>query len=333
MKLSIVIPAYNAALYIEKCIRSCEQQDIDQDNFEVIVVDDGSTDNTRECILTLQAEFPNIVYIYQDNARQGAARNNGLRNAKGKYVWYVDSDDWIEENCLGMIVDKLEQEYLTALLVGHVTKYEKKEYHWYNIDEEKIVSGKELILSKRYFVSPTYAIWEREYLVNNNLYFKENLFHEDSEFFPRLFYKAERIGALSKVCYYVYPNMASTTRGVNPQRAFDIVTVVRLLNDFRTQIDDRDIDKVLIDYISMTLNIGLYNVYNMTTDDICRFDKLLYENRLMYRILFHSSKFKYRMEGYLFSIFPFSISVIYRTLQLLNRDPGRISEVRMLNKK
>lgn len=331
MKLSIIIPAYNAAQYIKKCIRSCEQQDISQEKYEVIVVDDGSTDNTKECILELQKEFFNIKYIYQDNARQGAARNNGLRNSKGKYIWYVDADDWIEENCLGTIVNKLETESLTALIVGHVTKYDKKEYRWYNIDERTITSGKEILKGNNYFISPTYAVWEREYLVCNKLYFKENLFHEDSEFFPRLFYKAERIGALSKICYFVYPNMSSTTRGVNPKRAFDIITVVRLLNEYRLEIMDREIDKGVIDYISMTLNISLYNVFLLEKTECTLLDRYWCENRDLFKVLLKSRRLKYKIEGLLFHLFPYKISLLYRLLQMFNNDPGRIREVRMLN--
>lgn len=331
MKLSIIIPAYNAAQYIKRCIRSCEQQDISQEKYEVIVVDDGSTDNTKKCIFELQKEFLNIRYIYQDNARQGAARNNGLRNSKGKYIWYVDADDWIEENCLGTIINKLETESLTALIVGHVTKYDKKEYRWYNIDERTITSGKEILKGNNYFISPTYAVWEREYLVCNKLFFRENLFHEDSEFFPRLFYKAERIGALSKICYFVYPNMSSTTRGVNPKRAFDIITVVRLLNEFRMQIMDEEIDGKLIDYISMTLNISLYNVFLLEETECALLDRYWSENRDLFKVLLKSRRLKYKIEGLLFYMFPYKISLLYRLLQIFNNDPGKIREVRMLN--
>lgn len=330
MKLSIIIPAYNAAQYIKKCIRSCEQQDISQEKYEVIVVDDGSTDNTKECILELQKEFFNIKYIYQDNARQGAARNNGLRNSKGKYIWYVDADDWIEDNCLGTIINKLETESLTALIVGHVTKYDKKEYRWYNIDEKTITSGKEILKGNNYFISPTYAVWEREYLVCNKLYFKENLFHEDSEFFPRLFYKAERIGALSKICYFVCPNMSSTTRGVNPKRAFDIITVVRLMNEYRLEIMDREIDKKMIDYISMTLNSSLYNVFHLDKYDILNLDRQWYGNKDLFRILIKSTRLKYKIEGWLFALFPYRISVVYKLMQLLNSDPGGMNEQKSL---
>ena len=119
MKLSIIIPAFNAASYIEKCVRSCEKQDVKKDEYEVIIVDDGSTDNTKDCVKTLQKEFSNIIYIFQENARQGAARNNGLRIAKGVYIWYVDADDWIEENCLGEILRRIEKDFLTALAVRH----------------------------------------------------------------------------------------------------------------------------------------------------------------------------------------------------------------------
>lgn len=325
MKLSIIIPAYNSAKFIEKCVRSCETQDLETEEYEVIIVDDGSTDNTKECIQELQKEFSNIIYIYQENARQGAARNNGLRNSRGKYIWYVDSDDWITENCLGIIISKLERLSLTGILVGRITQYKNEAFTWYNIDEDAIISGKDILNGDKYFIPPTYAIWKREYLIENNLYFKENLFHEDSEFYPRLFYRAERIGAISKACYCVYPNLCSTTRGINPQRAFDIVTVARLLNDFRITITDKCINRMLIDYISMTINSSLYNSFHLDNNHIKKLNQLWYKNKDLLAILLKSKKIKYKIEGLLFSIFPQKTCFLYKLLQSINRDPGKMN--------
>ena len=106
MMLSIIIPVYNVERYVEKCIRSCEMQDVT--DFELVVVNDGSTDNSLSIVEQVSKEYENIAIITQKNQGLSAARNAGLQVARGEYVWFVDSDDWIEPNCLGRITKKLK---------------------------------------------------------------------------------------------------------------------------------------------------------------------------------------------------------------------------------
>lgn len=321
--LSIIIPAYNSEKYIEKCIMSCINQDLPHESYEIIIVDDGSTDNTKEVILRLQKKYESIKYYYQKNSAQGAARNNGLSKAQGKYIWFVDSDDWIKENCLVTILKKLEKESLTALLVGHATKYDNHIDIWYNMDESKIVSGKEILKRNKYFISPTYAIWNRVYFIENCLKFKERMFHEDTEFYPRLFYNASRIGAISNICYYVYPNPESTTRGINPKRAYDMINVVKCIDVYKDEsIKEKDIKQSLVEYIAMNINVVLFNTYKMDKIGQKDINRLLFENRYLFKNLICSNVMKYKIEGYLFSIFPKNTIVIYKLLQLLNSSPG-----------
>jgi glycosyltransferase involved in cell wall biosynthesis len=89
---SVIIPAYNREYLIEETIKSVISQTFE--NWECIVVDDGSTDNTRNVILSLSEKDQRIKYIYQENAERSAARNNGIRNAKGEYICFLDSDDF-----------------------------------------------------------------------------------------------------------------------------------------------------------------------------------------------------------------------------------------------
>lgn len=322
MDLSIIIPAYNSALYITKCLISCCKQDILQSDYEIIVVDDGSTDNTKEIVCNLQKEYRNIKYIYQDNAAQGAARNNGLRQALGKYTWFVDSDDWIKENCLSVIIATLKKNDLNGLAVGHATLSGQNLKVWRTFDETKILSGKELLSKSIFLISPTYTIWKRSHLIDNKLFFKERLFHEDSEICPRLYYVSNRIGFINDILYFVYQNPVSTTRGVNPKRAFDIVTVVRELSCFSLTLKEKNIRVSLNNYISEAINASLYNTYKFDGDQEKSLNKLWYENRDLFKHLLNSNVMKYRFEGLLFIMLPYRISVIYRSLQCLNKTPG-----------
>jgi len=93
MKLSIIIPLYNTEKYISHCIQSCIELNIDKERYEIIVVNDGSTDNSFEIVKLFEKTHRNITVITQKNQKQGAERNNGLKIAKGENIWFVDSDD------------------------------------------------------------------------------------------------------------------------------------------------------------------------------------------------------------------------------------------------
>lgn len=100
MFLSMIIPVYNAGKYLAECLDSCTQQDISPDDYEIICVNDGSTDNSLAILNTYAERFSQIRVITQSNAGVSAARNTGMDNAAGDYVWFIDADDVIAPNCL-----------------------------------------------------------------------------------------------------------------------------------------------------------------------------------------------------------------------------------------
>ena len=106
MKLSIIVPMYNVELYIEKCLLSCLNQDLPASDYEIIVVNDGSPDSSLAIAERIASLYDNLTIVSQKNAGLSAARNKALSLAKGKYVWFVDSDDRIQENCLRYILDE-----------------------------------------------------------------------------------------------------------------------------------------------------------------------------------------------------------------------------------
>ena len=117
MLLSIIVPIYNVEKYVEKCIRSCEAQDISKEDYEIVVINDGSPDNSLKIVERIADEFPNIKIISQPNKGLSAARNTGMRNASGDYYMFVDSDEWIAEKWLGKICSKLRTEQPDALAI------------------------------------------------------------------------------------------------------------------------------------------------------------------------------------------------------------------------
>lgn len=325
MKLSIIIPAYNSEKVIEKCLCSCLNQDISHNDYEIIVVDDGSTDNTKNIVLSMKEENNNIVYIYQTNAAQGAARNNGLSKAQGKYIWFIDSDDWIKENILHEIIEKLDSQELTAVLVGHATVYAQRIAKWEQFNNSIISSGKDLLRQNNFFISPTYAIWNKDFLLNNNIRFIEHIYHEDAEICPRMYYKAKRIGFINEVCYYVYPNLNSTTRRINPKRAFDLIRIVQEIELFNRTINEKEIQQIIFNFASKLINNSLYNSYQLDTNNINRLNIAWYKNKNLLKILCKSNIIKYKIEGCIFLLFPYKICSIYQIIQFFNQNPGNMN--------
>lgn len=102
-KVSIIIPVYNVEIYLTRCLDSCLQQDLSYDEYEIIAINDGSTDNSLSILQDYADRYPNLKIVNQDNRKQGAARNRGIEIATGDYIWFVDSDDWLEPNVLNYL--------------------------------------------------------------------------------------------------------------------------------------------------------------------------------------------------------------------------------------
>lgn len=116
LRLSFIVPFYNVELYIEECIRSLYAQDIPWEEYEVICVDDCSPDGSRAIVERLQKEYPTLKLLTTpENLRQGGARNVGLDVAQGRYIWFVDSDDYIQPNCIQKLLTQAEEENLDIL--------------------------------------------------------------------------------------------------------------------------------------------------------------------------------------------------------------------------
>lgn len=107
MLVSIIIPIYNVEQYIEQCFTSIYAQDISEDIFEVIAVNDGTPDNSMSIVKTIASQHKNLVIINQENQGLSVARNTGLDHAKGEYIWFVDSDDWLTKDSLSIVLDTI----------------------------------------------------------------------------------------------------------------------------------------------------------------------------------------------------------------------------------
>jgi glycosyltransferase involved in cell wall biosynthesis len=217
IRVSIILPTYNVELYIERCVRSLENQDLDPTSYEIIVVDDGATDRSVDKVVALQEEFHNIVLVRQPNAGLSAARNTGIRQAKGAYLLFVDSDDAVEANCLSAMLaiadrnpdaDLFGFNYRIHLNSGLVVLPK-----WPATDGRPM-SGTRYF--ETYVAGDYHAVrflYVRQFLLEHGLSFLEGISFEDVEFIPRLLFHAERVvfNDLPFYLYYLRPHSISTS--------------------------------------------------------------------------------------------------------------------------
>ena len=168
IKLSIIIPFYGVERYIGECLDSVYHQDMSEEEFEVICVNDCSPDNSERIVARYMEDHKNLKLIRHDiNKKLGAARNTGLRAAAGQYVWFVDSDDYIKENCLREILHECEREQLD------VFHWSIKDNHdnWLNqfIDSEVVTGIDDLLTGSKDMTFPWNRLYKREFLLKNGL--------------------------------------------------------------------------------------------------------------------------------------------------------------------
>lgn len=208
LKLSIIIPVYNVEEYVEKCIRSCAEQDLDPKDYEIIVINDGSPDGSLAICENLVAEYRNIRLISQKNKGLSGARNTGFQEAMGEYVWFVDSDDWLSPSVLTNICSKLGDS-LDLLWLGHVVEKDHQ-----IISSSVPMSMVKYCSGQRFYtnhVNSENYIWKfiyrRAFLIKYNLFFYEGIFYEDFEFTPRALAVAKKCLTFPQVAYnYIIRN-------------------------------------------------------------------------------------------------------------------------------
>lgn len=314
MKLSIIITVFNKEQFIERCLQSCiNQLSTQHDLYEILVINDGSTDNSKVLIEKYLTEQDNIRLISQDNMGLSIARNNGVKEAKGEYVWFVDADDYIVENAVALILE-------ASANSPDVIPIQSKTEDMLRVRNSIPVSakdGKAVLLSRKWaFCSPFY-IYRRSFLIDNTLWFYPGIYHEDAELTPRLLYYAHSVSVVPQVLYIVFHDPNSITQVPKIKRADDYVFIADRLFHFKTDIvlAERRLARVFDYIISEIINNALYIICKFDSSQKAEFDRKLYQNRSILSSLWRAGHVKYRMEYVLFRVFPKRYSKVYEILR------------------
>lgn len=236
MKLSIIVPVFNMEFYLAQCLDSLLNQDLRHDEYEIIIVNDGSTDGSEKIAEDYKKSHDNINIISRENGGLSAARNTGLRHAKGEYIWFIDSDDWIDRDCLKRLTDLICNNSLDALCFG-VKFFHNQSHIDYSAaptqNNNQIMCGSDFILRVNMIPAAWAAIYSREYLLTNKLHFYEGILHEDEEFTPRAYFLTKRIMYSHWHIYYYRQREGSIMKSERHiKRAVDYLKIADSLYDF-----------------------------------------------------------------------------------------------------
>ena len=262
MKLSIIVPIYNVAPYLRKCVDSLLAQDIT--DYEIILVDDGSTDDSgaiadeivrvvmgnRQWAIDNEtnsqspiANLPTLRVIHQENFGLSAARNTGIAAATGDYIMFVDSDDYLQPNVLGALMEQVERENLDVLRFNYQNVNEQYEVFLpfkdakRDVDYSEDVVDGETFLNKR--LGPAcYAVMfivRREIVLQEQ--FTPNIYFEDTDWTPRMLINAQRVASTPMVVYNYLWRQGSITLPTEPQKREKVLRdKMSLLYGFKKQM-------------------------------------------------------------------------------------------------
>ena len=211
--VSIIVPIYNREDYIKECIESLVNQTFK--NIEIILVNDGSTDNSLNIMEEYSKKDARIKVINKPNGGLSSARNRGIKEATSEYIMFVDGDDFVELNTVKELYNKAIKYNLDIVVYDFSQYINGKNRIWndFKLEDEKVISGFEylnLILTSKTIFSVCNKLFKRDLYIKNNIKHPENIsYGEDGSTLPRLVVNAQRVGKLNKPYYFYRINESS----------------------------------------------------------------------------------------------------------------------------
>lgn len=254
--ISIIIPVYNAKKTIERCIKSVVKQEC---RIEIVIVDDESKDNTKEVIEKLQKKYDDIKYYYKKNGGVASARNYGLSKANGKYVTFVDQDDWVETNTYSEMICEMKRKKADVYVFGYSKDYDDMSIQMINNENiPHIISDSQDII-KYAFYREEYRnfaafVWNKifykAFLINNDICFDESLRRGDDVIFitkialcnPYTLYS-------SKNYYHYYQRIDSITHTYTNENYARLKDILLGYEKAINMLESSNVSNIYIDYM------------------------------------------------------------------------------------
>lgn len=272
-ELSVIIPLYNAAEYIDQCIRSVmAQRDV---SMEILVIDDGSKDNSIDIVNSIECKF--LKFFQKENGGASSARNFGLEKANGKYIMFVDADDWIEDETIcRRCIDKIEIEQLDLCIFNFKYFYNNRNRYseptTFSKDLLTIFEANDLIrrmvVHGHFPASPCFRIIKKDFLQNNNISFIEHTTAEDIEWFTHVLVNVKRLGFISDAAYIYRKNVATSVTGSRSnQKCKNLLLRLKDSIQWANQLDDAIRRDYLLSALAYEFCILLGNIAHISDNN------------------------------------------------------------------
>ena len=249
-KVSVIVPVYNVAKYLEECLNSIINQTYK--NIEIIIVNDGSTDNSLDIIEIFKNKDNRIKVISQENKGISEARNIGLKNTVGEFILYVDSDDYLELNCIKEAVDKINNDCSEMVIFNYTRVYDcdvegKSENVSLNLNTEKVYEGKDIAIMLLKNLTQGYVwnkLFRKRNLVENKFEFEKGRTIEDIYPIFKELINSKKVSYINKYNYNYRQRSNSAVHTFNKKAKDDYVHAIDIVSKYAKQsnIEDRIIE-------------------------------------------------------------------------------------------
>lgn len=265
MFISVVVPVYNVEKYLEKCLQSLIEQCYS--DMEIVVVDDKSTDRSL-CIAKKYEKYNNVKVISKEkNTGLSDSRNVGIRESRGQYIMFLDSDDYVEDGCIFKIQEIVKKENEPDIVYfGYSEEYESTNEKYikygYVSQKDKIYTGEEFAIAelkqRNLYAAACFGIYNREFIVRNNLYFESGLLHEDELWTPQVILRANKVYTSDYVFYHYLRRKGSITRSGNKTKhGQDMLCICKKLDILANEIKNPELKKYMDNHIAMLYMKGM----------------------------------------------------------------------------
>lgn len=290
MRLSIVVNMYNTAMYLPKCMDSLLAQDIDVTDYEIILVNDGSTDNSLELAneyvkkSECDSELPSIKVVSHANKGLAGARNSGVDMANGQYLCFVDPDDYIEKNSMSALLKQMDSEELDMLKFNY-QKVDKNYNYLADTKDEasfdyssKIMTGKQFMYERLGVACYVWTyIYRLDFIKKNNIRFIEGIYLDDTLWLPRVLQKCERINCINVRHQFYLQRSTSmvriTDKSVMPKKINGQIELIKTLQMQKNEANDSGVkmwyDKMIAHSVLTLLRLVARHEYE-SSDNVIR---------------------------------------------------------------
>lgn len=263
-KVSVIIPAYNTESYMSECLESLVHQTLEE--IEIIIVDDGSKDNTLQILKEYEKEYPEKVRVFhKENGGQASARNLALEHATGEYLGFVDSDDWVSLDMYEKMYQKAKAENADVVVCNMTEHFPEKEVcHVYNNAKHKL----------DYAGSSCNKIFRRIFAAG--IFFPQGLWYEDFEYSAIQLMKANQVSFVDEGLYHYNCRPGSTMHNENAHKNKDILTVLNHISNYAKeyQLEEKyaeELEYLYIEHILLTTINRLQEQKNKDKKEVITF--------------------------------------------------------------